>query len=124
MAAFGDKDDKIAWALTHGIIMDCGISANDSHSPLMTHAPFALDPFPLPRLSFEKAVTLATVFNELIDKISRDSSWIMESLKFTVESDTFTRKLLDIFIEVVTEGRTKCFDSFHAVVISVLFILP
>ena len=105
MAAFGDKDDKIAWALTHGIIMDCSTCPK---SPMMTHAPFALDPFPLPRLSFEKAVTLATVFNELIDKISRDSSWIIESLKFTVESDTFTRKLLDIFIEVVREGWTKC----------------
>lgn len=101
---------KISWALTHGIIMATRNNVNVTETsaisiPVVTHAPFSFLPFQFPATSMDQAIELATFFNELIDKVSRDNDWLIETLSVTCESDTFTSNLMDIFKEVVIRNE-------------------
>jgi hypothetical protein len=61
-----------------------------------THLPFALLPNSLPASSLEEVQALAPIFNELVDKISRDGEWLTTVLKDTAAGDDFTRELLKV----------------------------
>ena len=87
-------DDRIHWALTHGIGM--GIPFG--------HAPFTVKPFPFPRSQFEKAKELAPLFNLLVEKIARNPQWLIETLKPTAVSDNFIHRLIEIYEHVLKEG--------------------
>lgn len=97
---YGKVEEKVHWALTHGIIMGVKPSSlSSSTSPssvIATHAPFALNPYRFPSLSFNKSMKLATIFNTLMDKVSRDNEWLQRTLQNTGVSDEFTGKLLTI----------------------------
>jgi hypothetical protein len=65
-------EDRIHWALTHGI----GMGLNSENEDLlrkipMIHAPFTLQPYSFPRAQFDQAVRLAKLFNILVEKITR-----------------------------------------------------
>ena len=98
-------DDKIHWALTHGIAIGLNIPDVEfaSKAPII-HAPFTLDPFPFPKNEFEKAVGLAQLFNVLVEKITRNSEWLIETLEPTAVSDLFILQLLKIYKTVLDEG--------------------
>ena len=101
-------DDKIQWALIHGIAMGVKTSDTelDSKMPVI-HAPFTLDSFPFPKKEFEKAVNLARDFNILVENITRNPEWLISTLKATSISDLFIRKLITIYETVLGEGTKQ-----------------
>ena len=58
-----------------------------------THIPLSLLPSPVPKSEFTRARAAMPVFNKLIDAISRDSAWLLESLR---DLDPFTTRLVQI----------------------------
>lgn len=50
----------------------------------------AVMPTPFPRASFTKAKRAAIVFNTLIDRVSRDDSYLQKTLALAAEYDDFT----------------------------------
>jgi len=70
----------------------------------MVHVPLALLPTPFPRQAFVQALELATHFNILVDRVSRDSQFLQEALARTRKADSFTARLLDIHAQILEEG--------------------
>jgi glutathione synthetase len=66
-------------------------------------APMSLLPNAFPQQAFEHAESLATSFNELVDRISRDSAFLEETLEGVIEADPFTAKLLKLYKQVYVE---------------------
>ena len=64
------------------------------------HAPVALVPNTFSQEEFNFAETLQPIFNELVDKMARDRSFIVSNLAQVAKVDDFTNKLLDIFSTV------------------------
>ena len=97
--------DRIHWALTHGIAMGLKPSADDDQSKIrMIHAPFTLNSYKFPEAQFNKAVELAQIFNILVEKVTRNPRWLIETLIPTAVSDVFIRQLIDIYEIVLKEG--------------------
>jgi glutathione synthetase len=63
-------------------------------------APMSLLPNAYPQQAFEHAESLATSFNELVDRISRDSSFLEETLEGVIGADPYTAKLLQLYKQV------------------------
>ena len=104
-------NDKIHWALTHGIAIGLNIPDMEFASKVpIIHAPFTLDPFPFPKNEFEKAVGLAQLFNVLVEKITRNSKWLIETLEPTAVSDLFILQLIKIYKIVLDEGIKQPFS--------------
>ena len=99
----GELDDRIHWALTHGIGMGSKSAAGATVSSL-THAPLTLWPYRYPASQFKKAQALAPAFNVLVEKIARNPTWLVATLRPTAASDDFVRRLLDVHAVVVKEG--------------------
>jgi len=97
-------ENLIHFALTRGIIY--GIKPIDKIpvTGFAVHAPFTLEPYKYPQKAFYNAVELAPIFNNLVDKISRDSAWLNSVLTSTASSDSFTSKLLEIMNVIEKEG--------------------
>ena len=91
---------SIQYALTHGIVYGIKESPPSPIHFKSIHAPFTLRPYKYPQTAFDKAIVLAPLFNILVDKISRDAQWLIDSLTATAASDEFTRNLLHILKEV------------------------
>ena len=90
-----------------------GIAYGSPHTPetkthpernSAVHAPFTVDPYPINEDAFQLAVSLASLFNQLVDVISQDSEWLLTTLKSTAVHDDFTGKLMDIYRGVLSEG--------------------
>jgi len=105
--------ERVQWCLTHGIVMankkdniDPLIQSKASLSSLQSvqHAPFSLYPYQYPLQSFNKAIKLSCIFNKVIDRISRNTSWLLNTLKSTASGDPFTGRLLDIYDTINKEG--------------------
>lgn len=87
-------EERIHWALTHGIGMG---------EPFV-HAPITIHPYRYPISQFTKAKALAPLFNVLVEKITRDPTWLIETLRPTAISDEFVRRLIEIYEKVLAEG--------------------
>lgn len=101
-------NERIHWALTHGIAM--GLKSSDEEHVTkipVVHAPFTLHSFQYPTSQFDAAVKLAPLFNILVEKITRNPSWLVETLKPTATSDVFIRRLIDIYEVVLAEGISQ-----------------
>lgn len=101
-------NDRIHWALTHGIAM--GLKSSDEENATkipVVHAPFTLHSFQYPTSQFDAAVKLAPLFNLLVEKITRNPSWLMETLKPTAVSDVFIRRLIHIYEKMLEEGISQ-----------------
>ena len=66
-----------------------GASREDNQA-LLVHAPFALTPVPFPEASFMEAKQLATAFNAMIDRVSRDGEYLVTVLEEACKYDEFT----------------------------------
>ena len=71
------------------------------------HAPCSLLPYPFPASLFAQAKSLATPFNLLVDRISRDLEWLCAQVRSVVAHDEFTRKLLEIAEVIKEEGAPQ-----------------
>ena len=101
------SDNLIHYALTHGIIYGIKQSALTNNlvpSTAVVHAPITMYPYEYPKRAFEDAVILAPIFNELINKVSRDTNWLRSVLTSTASNDKFTNQLLDILNIVEKQG--------------------
>ena len=77
------------------LVQVVGLGSEDTPAALV-HAPLTVRPSPFPRASFEKAKRAATVFNTLIDRVSRDSEYLQQTLALAAEHDDFTVRQLNI----------------------------
>ncbi|KAF4681407.1 hypothetical protein FOZ60_012123 [Perkinsus olseni] len=66
--------------------------------------PVALLPRPFPARQFESAWQLGSTIAKLVDNISVDPQWLVDSLAEVVEADDFTRRLVDICRRVYIDG--------------------
>lgn len=61
------------------------------------HAPIALTPNVFPRKSFIELQNIQSLFNELIDRVSRNKAFIIKELEEVRKHDEFTNCLLSIY---------------------------
>ncbi|EER10216.1 conserved hypothetical protein [Perkinsus marinus ATCC 50983] len=66
--------------------------------------PVALLPRPFPARQFESAWRLGSVITKLVDNISIDPQWLVNSLEEVAKADDFTRRLLQICRAVYVDG--------------------
>jgi len=89
------------YALMHGICM----RRRDRFDRDALHfAPFVLFPTPFPRQEYEKAIKLQPILNILYHKIAHDYEFLKNCLELTVQADSFTARLWDIYETVREEG--------------------
>ncbi|XP_076641100.1 glutathione synthetase [Halictus rubicundus] len=92
------------WALMHGISMRSKESFNKNQVQVL---PFMLLPSAFPRKNFEKAKNIQKLLNELIHRVAHDHTFIVNSLKSTIDADPFTAKLFDIYETIHKEGYNQ-----------------
>ncbi|KAF4649234.1 hypothetical protein FOL47_002307, partial [Perkinsus chesapeaki] len=97
------------------MISSLGISVlpDSKSAPLNSQVlPLALLPKPFPRERFDEVCELSGVIDKLIDNISTDPQWLVDSLQGVIGADDFTRKLVDVCREVYIEdgGREHASD--------------
>ncbi|XP_078043592.1 glutathione synthetase [Augochlora pura] len=92
------------WALMHGISIRSKESFNKNQVQVL---PFTLLPSVFPRKNFEKAKNIQILLNELIHKVAHNHTYIVNSLKSTINADSFTAKLFEIYETVHEEGYSQ-----------------
>ncbi|XP_038578947.1 glutathione synthetase [Micropterus salmoides] len=92
-------------ALLHGVLMR--IQETPNSSELVTYAPFTLFPTPVPKAVFLQALSVQTLYNTLVDKISQDPDFLQEALASTIAVDDFTARLFRIHQQILKEGRSQ-----------------
>lgn len=78
-----EVESKVQWCFSNGIVMGSPHSDETRAHPetnTAIHAPFALRPYQYPVGAMDMAKSLAPLFNELVDSISRDSDWLVAAL--------------------------------------------
>lgn len=94
-----------AYAAAHGI----QVEKKHTDNPDKTYfecAPISLLPNAFPRTAFEQAQDLAPAFNLLVDRISRDGDFLLETLGGGVsEADPYTAKLLQLYRKIYLEQK-------------------
>ena len=85
-----------AWTGVHGLMYTDG-KLNWSHAPV------SLLPNPFPRFAFENCQRVQPIINQLMDKISRDKSYVIDRLSATGKADPFTQRLMDIYAKIPEE---------------------
>ncbi|OCT62849.1 hypothetical protein XELAEV_18043940mg [Xenopus laevis] len=88
-------------ALLQGVLMRTKESPNSSD--VVSFAPFALLPSPVPKALFEQAKCVQEDFNTLVDRISQDTSFLEQVLSSTIKVDDFIRRLFAIHKQVQQE---------------------
>ena len=63
-------------------------------------APVSIFASPVPKKPFEEVWGLASVFSDLMDKVSCDTSWLFEVLAQVGQVDDFTGRLIDLAKEI------------------------
>uniref|UniRef100_A0A914WBA4 Glutathione synthetase n=1 Tax=Plectus sambesii TaxID=2011161 RepID=A0A914WBA4_9BILA len=97
--------DSKDWAQSHGLVMRT--REHKDKSDICQTAPFALLPSSFPRSLYEQAVNVEEDMNLLYFLVSWDYEFIKESLAEVIETDEFTRRLMDIYTEVHKEGLAQ-----------------
>eukprot|EP00055_Hartaetosiga_balthica_P016557 m.105494 g.105494 ORF g.105494 m.105494 type:complete len:547 (+) comp9132_c3_seq3:165-1805(+) len=59
--------------------------------------PCTVLPTRFPKRAYQAAERVQPIINKLVDRVSRDASWLRKCLKSTLEVDEFTRQLAEIF---------------------------
>jgi hypothetical protein len=108
------RTSAIAWCESNGLKMikksddtanSSSIPSEQDHSHLYVHAPISLHPFPLSRKLYQHLLTLAPIFNTLVDKIAREEEWLLQTLKETAKADPeFVGKLIEVWQTLRTEA--------------------
>lgn len=101
LVAFLAEEGK-DYCVTHGIVM----GAKDC-CKRVEHAPFTLHPSPFPKRLFTQAKEVQKDFNLLVHKVSQDHEFLKEALQSTIEVDTFTAKIFEIYETTRNEGLSQ-----------------
>lgn len=89
------------FALFNGL---CMRSKKNFSEDSLQFAPFTLLPSPFPRKEYNNACDLQITLNSIMHGVANDYEFLKESLKNTVETDDFSKKLFDIYETVYQEG--------------------
>ncbi|XP_068696198.1 glutathione synthetase-like [Montipora foliosa] len=95
-------DEGRDYCLTNGLVM----RAKDSVSRV-EHAPFTLLPTAFPERLFAKAKDVQKDFNVLVHRVSQDHDFLEKALKSTIEVDSFTAKIFEIYEKTRNEGLSQ-----------------
>ncbi|XP_066290498.1 glutathione synthetase-like isoform X2 [Branchiostoma lanceolatum] len=93
------------YAVLNGLTYLTG-GQNDT-SDLVSFAPFALLPSPVPRALFDQARAVQKDFNLLVHRVSHDRAFLSRCLSSVVKVDNFTASLFHIYEQVQEEGVTQ-----------------
>lgn len=86
-------EQAVHWAVSNGLTM---LAKKDGKIDGARHCPMSLEPFTIPESAYEQATSYALPFNELTDRISRDTAFLYEVLGGVAGSDEFTANLIRI----------------------------
>lgn len=86
-----------SYCMLHGILM----IVND-HDSTFTHIPCSVLPLPMRRASFERARDLAGLMSRLYDRVGRDFSFLLETLRASAQADSFIGFLYSLLTEAST----------------------
>jgi glutathione synthase len=87
-----------SFASAHGLQIE---KRRDDGSSIFECAPISLLPNAYPRAAFRQAQTVAPYFNTLVDRISRDSGFLTDTLGGAVaQADPFTAQLLRLYQQI------------------------
>ena len=89
-----------SFSAANGLQVEVRDETKGGKNPSYITAPISLLPQSYPSSQFERAKSLAAPFNELVDRISRDGSFLQETLKDVRDVDEYTGKLLDLYEEI------------------------
>ncbi|KAF0983555.1 hypothetical protein FDP41_010620 [Naegleria fowleri] len=98
-----------SWAICNGFILKSQRGASFQSDPI----PFTLTPTPIPRKAFDKVVAIAPLLNTLVDRMSRDSEFINQSLTHVAQYDDFVKRLLQIYNETIPNTRSSYQLAIH-----------
>ncbi|KAK2551038.1 Glutathione synthetase [Acropora cervicornis] len=90
------------YCLAHGLVM----GSKDSFFGV-EHAPFTLLPTAFLERLFTKAKDVQKDFNVLVHRVSQDHEFLKTALQSTIEVDSFTAKIFDIYETTRTEGLSQ-----------------
>lgn len=76
--------------------LSLGLLMSNKQTKALENAPFALLPSPVPRSCFEQALELGPLFNLLVDRVSRDADYLIETLTPAAITDDFILRQLDL----------------------------
>ena len=99
-----------SYAAAHGLQVETKKDSTPSSSSSTTSyqcAPISLLPNIFPAASFQKAQSLAPSFNMLVDRISRDETFLKKTLNGVKEYDSYTRKLLELYEDIYCTNDKK-----------------
>lgn len=98
-----------AFASAHGVQVEKKRKADDgTEYSYFECAPISLLPNSYPRAAFEQAQSLAPSFNLLVDRISRDGAFLIQTLGGGVsDADPYTAKLLQLYKEIYVDTPDK-----------------
>ncbi|RDX70912.1 Glutathione synthetase, chloroplastic, partial [Mucuna pruriens] len=101
--------DALVWSSLHGLLVgDKSVQRSGSVPGVgLVHAPFALLPTPFPENHWIQASELAPIFNELVDRVSLDATFLQDSLSRTKKADEFTSRLLDIHSKMLQINKKE-----------------
>ncbi len=94
--------DLTDWAVAHGILMQ-----SKARDGFYEHAPITLEAIPFPSQQYARAIELAAPFNSLVESISRQPQWLLDTLAPVEAKDSFTAQLMALLREVMTRGEAQ-----------------
>ena len=92
------------WCGCHGLLYaDAQLNNNKNELDnlyVWRTAPLSLLPLPYPYKAYQYTKDLQPIINTLIDKVSRDKDFLINTLNIIARTDAFTNKLLQIYEEI------------------------
>ncbi|KAI1710608.1 eukaryotic glutathione synthase, ATP binding domain-containing protein [Ditylenchus destructor] len=101
-------EQAMDWSHTHGFVLRP--DEYKDRSDYAQFCPMTLFPSPFPRQLFEEATNVQKLSSELYFKVAYDFEFLLESLAPVIETDEFTRKMVDIYKTVHKEGIRQKFS--------------
>ncbi|KAF8665999.1 hypothetical protein HU200_054088 [Digitaria exilis] len=98
-AVLGEMAEEAAvWCAVNGLVVGDRADPRSGTVPGvgLVHAPISLLPARFPASFWKQACELASIFNELVDRVSLDGEFLQSALSRTKQVDEFTARLLEI----------------------------
>lgn len=96
-----------SFASVHGILVERRqtdfVKEKERQVSYYECAPISLLPNAFPRSAFQRAVDVAPLFNQMVDKISENSVFLESTLAEVVHADPFTGRLWELYREIYTD---------------------
>ncbi|KAJ5908438.1 hypothetical protein N7495_001120 [Penicillium taxi] len=96
------------WAIQNGLAVRPAPTAYaDPNRSLATNAPVTLFPSPFPKLCFEEAQALQTIYNQLYARITCNEEWLGKIIQELTDVDDFVANLWKTHLTVKEEGYVQ-----------------